>query len=31
MVEISYNESEDQFEDNLEMDDENEELEFGAS
>jgi hypothetical protein len=31
MVETSYNESEDHFEDNLDMDDENEELEFGAN
>jgi hypothetical protein len=31
MVEPSYNEFEDDFEDNFDMDDENEELEFGAS
>ena len=31
MVETSYNESEDHLEDNFDMDDENEELEFGAS
>jgi hypothetical protein len=31
MVETSYNEFEDDFEGNFDMDDENEELEFGAS
>jgi len=31
MVETNYNESEDHFEDNFDMDDENEELEFGVS
>ncbi len=31
MVETSYNEFEDDFEDNFDIDDENEELEFGAS
>ena len=31
MVETSYHEFEDDFEDDFDMDDENEELEFGAS
>jgi uncharacterized protein YfeS len=31
MVETSYNEFEDDFEDNFDIDDENEELEFGTS
>jgi uncharacterized protein YfeS len=31
MTETSYNELEDDFEDNFDMDDENEELEFGSA